>query len=117
MDQGAYWMFENGTSAEGKLGRFDKYDSGGTFYIQTNNENAEGTTFRTILRGCSRFNELLELYLTVDVLANTAPAFTTDPETSWTMSIGDVIEYKLPNIEDDEDNDDIEVYIQPMENQ
>lgn len=93
MDNGAFWMFENGTSAEGAIGRFDKYDNGGTFYIKTDNEVAEGSSFRTILRGCSRFNELLELYLLVEIVANTAPDFTYDPETSWTLAVGDVINY------------------------
>jgi len=52
------------------------------------------------LRGCSRFNELLELYLRVDMKTNTPPEFETEIETSWSMNIGEVIEYRLPKLKD-----------------
>lgn len=42
MDLGTTWMFENGTDATGMLGRFNRYDYGGTIYIQTDSELLEG---------------------------------------------------------------------------
>lgn len=100
MDKGQTWIFQNGTLASGKIGRFSRTDNGGTFYVQTDDESIEGKAYKTILRGCSRFNELLELYLRVDIKTNTPPEFETDMETSWSMNVGEVIEYKLPKVRD-----------------
>lgn len=36
MEDQAYWIFENGTDANGFLGKFSKEELGGTFNIQTN---------------------------------------------------------------------------------
>jgi len=77
MDRGTVWLFMNGTNAEGVLGRYDRYDKGGTFQIQTGSEDAVGR-IGTILRGCSRYNKLLELYLYVEVMNNNYPDFITD---------------------------------------
>jgi hypothetical protein len=35
MDGGQTWMFQNGTTADGSLGRWARYDNRGTIYIQT----------------------------------------------------------------------------------
>jgi hypothetical protein len=112
---GMTWMFQNGSSAEGLLGRWDRYANSGTIYVQTDSQEAEGKQ-RTILRGCSRFDALLELYLYVNVMKNTYPDFIREIETSWTLSVGDRFEYKLPALKDNEGNDDPEVYVANMTN-
>lgn len=80
MDSGVQWLYENGTSAEraygGYLGRYQGGYNGGSVYVFTESEEAVGK-HRTILRGCSNFNELLELYLYVTVVSNTYPDFET----------------------------------------
>jgi len=116
MDLGATWLFQNGTEATGMLGNFSRYEQGGTINIKTDSQDAEGKS-RTILRGCSRFNELLELYLYVDVMKNTYPDFVSEIETTWTIPVNDVFTYNLPAIKDDEGNDEPEVYIANMTNQ
>jgi len=40
-----------------------------------------------------------------------------EPETSWTMAVGDVVSYKLPDVVDPEGNDEPEVYLNIMEGQ
>lgn len=109
----ATWLFQNGTAAEGGLGRFDPLDDGGTFYIQTDSEEAVKKQ-RTILRSCAG-TELYELYLYVDVLNNNCPDFETDPETKFQLNVGDVLEYRLPRLVDKEGNDEPEVYIGPTD--
>jgi len=109
-------MFQNGTDATGLLGKFDRYDRGGTVHVQTNSEAAVGKR-RTIIRGCSNFNELLELYLYVEVLTNTYPDFPKEIETSWTLSVNQEFQYKLPTPVDKEGNDEPVVYITTMKNQ
>jgi len=109
----ATWLFQNGTEAEGDLGRFDAFDNGGTFYIQTDSEEAVKKQ-RTILRSCAG-TDLYELYLYVDVLNNNYPDFETDPETKFSLNVGDVLEYRLPTLVDKEGNDEPEVYIAPTE--
>ena len=116
MDSGQTWLFQNGTAATGLLGRWDRFAKQGTIYVQTDSQEAEGVR-RTILRGCSRFDDLLELYLYVNVKKNTYPDFQTEIETSWTLSVGERHEYKLPPLVDDEGNDTPEVYITEMPNQ
>jgi len=110
------WMFQNGTAADGLLGRWDPFVKQGTIFVQTDAQEAEGKR-RTILRGCNRFDNLNELYLYVNVLKNTYPDFKTEIETSWTLSVGDNFSYKLPQLVDDEGNDIPEVYIEKMDNQ
>lgn len=116
MDKGVTWMFQNGTSAEGLIGRFDRFDNDGTIWIQTDSEDAVGMS-RTILRGCSHYNQLYEIYLYIQVLSNTYPDFVTEIETSWTLSVNEVFNYTLPKLKDKEDNDDSVVYIRAMDNQ
>jgi len=115
MDDGGTWMFQNGTSAVGLLGRWNK-DRQGTLYIQTDSQEAEGIA-RTILRGCSRFDKIAELYLYVKVLKNTYPDFRTEIETSWTLSVGQDFKYKLPELKDEEGNDTPELFINRMPDQ
>jgi hypothetical protein len=115
MDDGGTWMFQNGTSAVGLLGRWSKSRQG-TIYVQTDSQEAEGVS-RTILRGCSRFDKIAELYLYVKVLKNTYPDFKTEIETSWILSVGQEFKYKLPELKDEEANDDPELYINMMPKQ
>lgn len=119
MERSPQWMFQNGTSAVGLLGRYASetaQKNGPTIFIQTDSQEAEGTQ-RTILRGCSSFDKLAELYLYVKVLKNTYPDFKTEIETSWTLSVGQVFKYKLPELKDEEKNDDPELYINKMPDQ
>ena len=76
MDNGNVWIFQNGSSAK-TLGRFDRYSQSGTVFVYTNSDDAVGVA-RTIIRGCSNFNELLELYLYVRVNSNGHPDFVTE---------------------------------------
>jgi hypothetical protein len=116
MDRGISWMFQNGTDANGLLGRFDRRDRGGTVWVKTESEDAVGIA-RTTLRGCSHFNKLYEIYLYIEVLSNTYPDFVTEIETSWTLSVNEVFKYTLPALKDKEGNDDAVVYIRAMDNQ
>ena len=92
MDLGITWLFQNGTEAQGLIGNFSRYENGGTVKIKTDSQDAEGKS-RTIIRGCSRFNELLELYLYIDVMKNTYPDFVREIETTWTIPVNEVFEY------------------------
>jgi len=91
MDTDKDWIFQNGTSAQ-NLGRYDSYDNGGTFYVETSNEDDVGK-HRTILRGCSRLNNLVETYLYVEVFNNKYPDFATDVEDSFLVEVDQVFEY------------------------
>jgi len=110
MDRGQNWLFQNGSAAGPNLGNFDRYDSGGTFNIFTQNEDDIGK-HRTILRGCSRFNQLIELYLYAEVFTNSFPDFITDLETVHIVNINETKTYKLPALADDEKNDKSIVFI------
>lgn len=114
MDSGVTWMFQNGTEAEGLIGRFDRNRE--TIWVKTESEDAIGTS-RTLLRGCSRFGRLFEIYLYIEVLSNTYPDFVTEIETSWTLSVNEVFGYTLPALKDKEGNDEPVVYIRAMDNQ
>ena len=116
MDKGHTWLFQNGSAINRNFGRFDRYVQSGTVFVYTNSEDAVGAQ-RTIIRGCSNFNELLELYLYVNVLENNYPDFVKEIEVSWTLPVGDVVSYKLPELADKEGNDVPEVYIRAMPNQ
>lgn len=105
------WNFFNGTTATGKVGRFDRYTGGGTFYIQANDKSTVGKQ-RTILRSCAGGN-LYELYLYIEIKNNNYPDFKTELETSYLLTVGKVHEYKLPQVEDKEGNE-VEVYIEPV---
>lgn len=50
----------------------------------------------------------------VKVLKNTYPDFKTEIETSWTLSVGQEFKYKLPELKDEEGNDDSELYVNMM---
>ena len=110
MDSGKKtWMFVNGTSAEGKLGRFTE-ERQGTMYVQTDSEEATGNS-STILRGCSRFDKLAELYLKIHVQENTIPTFAVTVQTTFTVTVGEELLYKLPKLIDAEDNDEPDIFI------
>lgn len=103
-------MFQNGSAASPNLGEFNRYDEGGTFSIFTQNEDDIGK-HRTILRGCSRFNQLIELYLYTEVFTNSYPDFVEDLETVHVVNVNETMEYKLPKLSDDEENDKSVVFI------
>lgn len=73
-------------------------------------------TLDTQIRGCSKKDELIELYLTINVLENRAPDFETPVRTNWTIFVGDQFKYKLPNAVDPDQNDAPEVRIVPLSN-
>lgn len=106
MDSEKSWIFQNGSSAE-LLGYFDEYANGGTFYVQTENED-DVKKHRTILRGCSRLNNLVEAYLYVEVYNNKYPDFVEEVQQTFLVPFsedgvdGVVTEYQLPDIEDAE---------------
>jgi hypothetical protein len=93
-------LYENGTDAEGWLGRYAGGYTGGSVYVYTHDEESIGT-HRTILRGCSNFNELLELYLYVNILSNSYPDFTTTMQTEWRFNVSNNEDfYTLPDLVD-----------------
>ena len=104
MDNSFSWLLQNGTSASPNLGEFNRYHDGGTFHIFTLNENDIGQ-HKTILRGCSSFNELIELYLEVIVISNTYPDFVEELQTTFIVYVNETLEYKLPAAYDDDGND------------
>ena len=69
------------------------------------------------MRGCSFYDQLLELYLDVEVKSNTYPDFVDELETNWVLNVGDIFEYRLPKLSDRERNDVPEVYISGLPNQ
>ena len=87
---------------------------GKTIFIQTDEDDMVGL-HRIILRDYDDFGRLLEFNLYIEVLPNTHPDFVTEPDTSFTMAVGDVISYKLPPVVDPDGNDIPEVYINAME--
>lgn len=60
MDNGKVWIFQNGSNADGAIG---DYKEGQDVKVST---KPNDEIYRTIIRGCSNFNELLELYLYVN---------------------------------------------------
>lgn len=72
MNNGQHWMLTNGTDASGLLGNWNMFTDGGSFLIQTDDENAKGD-YSTVLRGCTVQSELLEIGLDVSILANQGP--------------------------------------------
>lgn len=114
MEMGVTWMFQNGTSAEGLIGKYNSTEK--TIWIQTDSNDAIGKS-RTILRGCSHFKKLYEVYLYIEVLSNTYPDFVKEVQTSWTLEVNQVETYTLPELNDKEGNDEPVVYIKAMDNQ
>jgi hypothetical protein len=84
--------------------------------IQTDLEDKVGVQ-KVLIRDCNAMSRLLELNLYIEVLSNNYPDFIEEPQTSWTMAVGDVVEYKLPAVTDPEGNDEPEVYIGYMDAQ
>ena len=111
MSYDAELVFQDGTPADAiaKYVPATKYIS-----IRTNEEEMVGV-HRLILRDYDSLGRLLELNLYIEVLSNTPPDFVTEPNTSFTMAVGDVISYKLPPVVDPENNAIPEVYIDKME--
>lgn len=82
--------------------------------IQTDKEEDVHMT-QVILRDCNAFERLLELNLYIKVLSNTYPAPVTDIQTSYTMDVGDVLTYRVPQLVDPENNDTPECYVGKMD--
>ena len=53
--------------------------------------------------------------LYIEVISNTYPDFLTEPQTSFTVEVNDVYQYKLPDVQDPDGNDEPEVYVGLME--
>jgi len=85
-------------------------------YVQSNDENLVGTQ-RTIIRGCDSLSNLIELTLYVNISSNSAPEFTEDIKTQFSLTMKEWTNYTLPAFKDPEGNDEGEVYINSMENQ
>lgn len=85
-----------------------------TVLIQTDSEDMVGVQ-KVLIRDCDALNRLLEANLYVEVLSNNYPDFVTEPTTSWTMAVDDVVTYRLPNVVDPEANDEPEVYVGIMD--
>jgi hypothetical protein len=98
MDDEMDWIFQNGTS----VARFGNYTRiGSKFYMSTENEDDVGK-HRTILRGCDRYNKLVEAYLYIQVYNNKYPDFEEDLNTTFLINNEEVFEYTLPAIVDPE---------------
>lgn len=87
--QQSEWIFENGTSTKGLLGTWNSNQS--VAYIQTANIGPQ--KFKTLIRGCSDKNELIEMYFNVNVLENKAPYFSSEIQRNWTVFVGDQFIY------------------------
>jgi hypothetical protein len=94
MDNGKVWIFENGTEAKGKIGT---YTGGQDIVVKT---KPNDMIYKTIVRGCSNFNELLELYLYVNASTTKPSFFESDPTTSWTLDMNKVVQYRIPYLAD-----------------
>ena len=57
---------------------------------QTDEDDMVGIQ-KLIIRDVDALGRLLELNLYIDVLSNTHPDFVTEPDTSFTLAVGDVI--------------------------
>ena len=100
-------IFEDGSDARDFL----NYDTRQlTFEVSTNEKSMVGPN-RTILRSCDRLNRLLEMNLEVSILANSAPDFVTPVQIDFTVKLYDTVEYQLPEIIDNENNDSSQVFI------
>ena len=84
--------------------------------VQTDDREKVGLQ-RVILRDCDALSRILEINLYIEVLSNTHPDFVSEPDTSFTMAVGEVISYKLPAVVDPDGNDIPEVYIDKMDAQ
>lgn len=71
---------------------------------------------KTIIRDCTA-KGILELNLYIDVLSNSHPDFVEEIETSFTLTVGQNFTYKLPKVEDADENDTPVVVIDVMEAQ
>ena len=106
-------IFQNGTSSE-RLARYNPDTH--TVEIQTDEQDMVGI-HKLIIRDYDNLGDLAELNFYINVLPNTHPDFVTEPDTSFTMAVGDVISYKLPPVVDPDGNDIPEVYIDQMDGQ
>lgn len=113
MDNEIYYIWDNGTTTAG----FADIDlPNATIWVQTNMESMSQNIQRTLLRGCDRNENLMELNLYVNVSSNNAPEFTSELKSSWSLNVSDSITYSFPPYKDPEGNDDTVAYVAPMEN-
>jgi hypothetical protein len=57
--------------------------------------------YRTTIRGCSNFNELLELYLYVNASTPQPSFFAEELQTSFILDMNKFVQYRLPYLEDE----------------
>ena len=115
LSNGQSWIFENGTLADEAIGTYEPFTDGGTFHIYTNDTDYEGQQHNTILRGCSHRNELVEIFVKIEVAKNTLPIFAKQLQKSFMVDLDVVTEYELPPIKDKEGNDEVEVFVEPRD--
>jgi hypothetical protein len=102
------------TGKSASLAKFDNKTN--TIFIQTDKEEDVHMS-QVILRDCNAFERLLELNLYIKVLSNTYPAPVSDIQTTFNLSNGDVLTYRIPKLVDPEGNDVPEVYVGKMDAQ
>jgi hypothetical protein len=113
MTEGSVMIMQDGKSSDHlAIYNQDTY----SVEIQTDEDDMVGVQ-KTIIRDCDSLGRLLELNLYIEVLSNTHPDFVSEPETSFTMAVGDIISYKLPPVVDPDGNDIPEVYVDYMDAQ
>lgn len=101
-------MFENGTLATGQIGYFDSATD--SWHIKTENKDYIAN-LRTIVRGCSSSNRLVDVFFQTEIKKNTKPKFA--PGFKQTIVLEgweDAQEIYLPEITDAEGHD-FDVYI------
>lgn len=94
MDANSQLMYQDGTNAS-DIALYNQSDY--SIYVYTEDENKVGTQ-KVVVRDCDSLNRLLELNLYINVLENSHPDFVTEVQTSWTMNVGDVVTYQLPQV-------------------
>lgn len=109
------WVIDSGENADGILGTFEPYNNGGLIQFKTSDTKRLGPQ-RTSIRGCSIFNQLLEIALKFNVERNSPPYFLTSIQKDFDFEVGDVFNYNMPKVTDSEDNDDYEIYVRTLKN-
>jgi len=103
------WMFENGTLATGQIGYFNSDTD--SWHIKTEDKTYI-SGLRTIVRGCSSSNRLVDIFFQTEVKKNTKPKFSPAnfKKTITLEGWEDHQEIFLPDIIDDE-GQDYDIYI------
>ena len=95
-------IFQDGTEA-GDLASFASTTTK-ILDIFTDKQSDVGTR-RTIIRTCNSLNQLLEMNLYIEVLANSHPVFESTLQTSFVVHFDEVRSFTLPKLVDKEGND------------